>query len=579
IVDWSYDEAVNARAKGKTPEITLEDVEKFLLSAAATTNTALPDELRGPLILAVELMAKRMIELALANRNGIWAFILRNTYRPGLLSGQFNGLVSNPPWLALSALAENPYKEALNARAKSYGIRPPGQSFLHLELGTTHLLHAVDRYLKAGASVACLVPGTIFNGHHHEPFRRFEFLNSKRPVALEILEVWQVAPGTFKYPGAAIIGYKHSNDTALGATPPAGFVARPDVLESADLSIRTIGTERTAWVLEREGLPVISTGMTELPQQGADLMPRTALCVEILNEGGVECRVDTPQRDTRWGFTIKAAKELKGERFAGHVAPQFLYRIAQSENLLPFLLGDNRAPIAIPAERDGAGIWQIYDEATIRGQGFTETARRFQAINTKLGNVGQGKTLQQRIDERGKLSKQVFGTEGYLIVAGAGGKHICAACLPIAEAHNLVIDQTLYWKVIENPDEAWFCVGMLNSQAMTTAITPFNPQGAFGERHIHALPYRLMPAFDASNEEHLQLAVLAREAAAIASAIVARDSYIGDPNRALTSRRTKLRTLLMGTKQLLEMEILCAAALGTGAVNEEAVDAGDGVEH
>ena len=89
-----------------------------------------------------------MAELAFANRNGIWAFILRNTYRPGLLTGQFNGLVSNPPWLAMSGLADNPYRAMLTARAKLYGIRPTGSSFLHLELGTTHLLHAVDRYLK-----------------------------------------------------------------------------------------------------------------------------------------------------------------------------------------------------------------------------------------------------------------------------------------------------------------------------------------------------------------------------------------------------------------------------------------------
>jgi hypothetical protein len=36
-------------------------------------------------------------------RTAGWAFILRNIYRPGLLSGQFNGLVSNPPWLGVGA--------------------------------------------------------------------------------------------------------------------------------------------------------------------------------------------------------------------------------------------------------------------------------------------------------------------------------------------------------------------------------------------------------------------------------------------------------------------------------------------
>lgn len=569
IVDWAYDEALDAQKKGKAPSISKQDAEEFLTGAAATLKVMLSPELKTALVDAVHALVKRMAELAVANRNGIWAFILRNTYRPGLLSGQFNGLVSNPPWLAMSGLADNPYRQVLTGRAKVYGVRPPGPSFPHLELGTIHLLHAVDRYLKPGASVACLVPGTIFNGHHHEPFRQRKFLTSMRPVALELAEVWQVARGTFKYPGAAVIGHKRDNVAAVKAPPLQGFLAGQDGLATAEFSVRTIGAARTAWVLEKEGLPIASGGMKEVPQQGADLMPRTAICIEVVNQSGAEYRVDTPQRGSSWGFTIKAAKELKDERFQGHVAPRFVYRMAQSENLLPFVLGGHCSPIALPAERDDSSSWQVFDDSRIRRMGYTETARRFQAINAKLKSVGQGKTLQERIDERHKLTRQVFGTEGCLLVAGAGGKYICAACLPVSDASDLVIDQTLYWKVIHSEDETWFCVGMLNSQAMTQAIMPFNPKGAFGERHIHALPYRLMPAFDPSNDDHLRIAVLARATASIARALVAENANLGDPNRALTSRRSKLRSELSKTDEVRELEQLCAAALGTTVVGED----------
>lgn len=568
IVDWAYDEALDAQKKGKAPSISPADAKTFLSGAAAAVGASLPIDLAELLSDAVHTLVKRMADLALSNRNGIWAFILRNTYRPALLSGQFNGLVSNPPWLAMSGLGDNPYREVLTGRARLYGIRPPGQSFLHLELGTTHLLHAVDRYLKPGASVACLMPGTIFNGHHHEPLRQRRFLASKRPVAFEIGEIWQVAPGTFKYPGAAIIGHKRDNVAAVKVASMTGFIASPDGLVQADLSVRAIGAERTAWVLEKEGLPLASGGMKDMPQQGADLMPRTAVCIEIINQSGSEYRVDTPRQGSPWGFTVKSAKELKGERFPGHVAPRFIFRIAQSGNLLPFVLGEHCAPIALPAERDGG--WQVRDETDIRRMGFTETARRFQAINKKLKAIGQGKTIQERIDERGKLTKQSFGAGGHLILAGAGGKHICAACLPVSDAADLVIDQTLYWKVFQNKEEAWFCTGMLNSQAMTQAIMPFNPKGAFGERHIHALPYRLMPPFDPANDDHLRIATLARESAAIARTIVAGDAYLADPSRALTSRRTRLRGRLSETDQVRELETLCAAALGTTALAEDA---------
>ncbi len=313
-------------------------------------------------------------------------------------------------------------------------------------------------------------------------------------------------------------------------------------------------------------MPVALGGMTEIPQQGADLMPRTAVCIDVINATGAEYRVGTPRAGSDWYFTVKAAKEMKTEQFPGHVAPRFIHHMAQSENLLPILLAAHRAPIAIPATRDADGVWKLFDETAIRGMGLIQSARRFLGINAKLQAVGQGKSLQQRIDERGKLVKQEFRREGYLLLAGAGGKHICAACIPVAEAQNRVVDQTLYWKAIESEMEAWFCVGMLNSHALTEAITLFNPKGAFGERHIHALPYRLIPALDRSNEEHLRIAELAREIAELAGKTVAADPYLRDPTRALTARRKKLRAILRGTAPMSELERLCAAALGTTAL-------------
>src|SRR3546814_15699607 len=86
----------------------------------------------------------------------------------------------------------------------------------------------------------------------------------------------------------------------------------------------------------------------DLPQQGADLMPRTAVCVDIVQNAGAEVRVDTPTRASAWGFTIKSAKEMAADRFPDHVAPSFLFRMAQSENLLPFVLCVHRAPLPLP---------------------------------------------------------------------------------------------------------------------------------------------------------------------------------------------------------------------------------------
>ena len=573
IVDWAYDEAIDAKQKGEAGQLTKGVAEDFLKGVVAATGLAMPPNLEEDICKAVYALASRMASLAISDRNGIWAFILRNAYRPGLLTGQFNGLVSNPPWLAMSRLADNPYRLMLRERAQIYGIQPEGQSFLHLELGTTHLLHAADRYLASRASIACLVPGTVFNGHHHEPFRQRKFLNSQRPIHLQIEEVWQIAAGTFKYPGAAIIARRDASAVEVGPDVVTGYVASHTGLDKVDFSERRIGDTRTAWVLERDGDPAVTHYAGELPQQGADLMPRKAVSIEILDESGPEFRVDTPSRGTPWGFTVKAAKELKDDRFPGYVAPEFIHHMAQSENLLPFLLGEHRAPVAIPAVRNNLGEWTILETPEIRRMGFTRTARRFRSIDERLRRAGQGKTLQSRIDERRKLTRQTFGSEGYLVVAGAGGKYICAACVSLEEASDLVVDQTLYWQVFADAGEAWYRVGMLNSHAMTEAITPFNPKGAFGERHIHSLPYRLMPPYDPANDEHSRIPELAQRASEIVRRIVAADAYLRDPSRALPVRRGKVREHLASTPEYQELEYLCSVILGTTA--PEAAEAPD----
>lgn len=564
LIDWAYDEAQQA---GGTP-LTADDARTTLHTIAAASHVRLSAELRDASANAIVALAHRMKDLADAGRNGIWAFILRNTYRPGLLAGQFNGLVSNPPWLAMSALADNPYRELLSRRAALYGVRPAGQSFLHLELGTTHLLHAVDRYLKPGAAVACLVPGTILNGNHHERFRQRGYVSSDRPVALFVNAVWQVAPGTFKYPSAALIAHKEATLSAADNPVGAGAVARQDEVEAVDFAIREIGANRTAWVLEKGGLPAAPANGEEVSRQGADLMPRSAVCIEILNASGTEYRVDTPHPGSDWAFTLKQAKQLKTERFPGYVAPCFIHRMAQSENLLPFMLGPDHAPVAIPACRDAHGAWQVYEPADIRRMGLTQTARRFRAIDSKLATIGDS-TLAYRIDFRRKLSIQNFGDTGFAVLSGAGGKHICAACLPVEEAATLVIDQTLYWQVVAGEEDAWYRTGILNSTALTEAILPFNPKGDFGPRHVHTLPYRLMPPYDHANEDHRGVAAAARTVADEAAAIVADDSYISDPNRALHIRRRKMRERLAESENFQELDRLCGIILGVKPGFEE----------
>lgn len=559
LVDWAYDEA-RAAAEGTASDPTQERADAVIDGLLTKHRIEVTEALRSRLAATAYRLAARMTALAKARRNGIWAFILRNTYRPGLLAGQFNGLVSNPPWLAMSQLADNPYKEQLSRRALLYGIKPAGASHLHLELATTYLLHAIDRYLRPGAAVACLLPGTIFNGHHHQKLRNAAYLRSPRAVPFELQEVWEIAPGTFKVRSAAVVGMKRGTADELHSAP-AGFHANEGAVTPVDFEVRELGS-RTAWVLAGNAAPLGTPATEEVPPQGADLMPRPAVCVDIVDDSGPEYRVRTPRPGTALHFAVKDAKKLKGKEFTGFVAPRFLYRMVQSLNLLPFTLVEPFAPIALPAKRTPGG-WSILDTAAIRAEGFVETARRFERIDRALAADRVVRALADKINERNKLVIQTFPEDAYLVLNGAGGGVSCAACLAVRDYPDIVVDQTLYWRVVRTAAEAWYRVGLLNSDAISEAIQPFNPQGEFGERHLHTLPHRVIPAFDPSNEDHLEISALAERLATAAQHLVAAQSGLRDMAKSVAARRRRFRQQLRAMADFVRMEELCAAVLGT----------------
>lgn len=560
IIDWCYDEALTSQDT-EDPDAITEDRANQLLSALVDKyGIELSDEIRHQIDLSVYELAHRMGELAVSNRNGIWAFILRNTYRPGLLAGQFNGLVSNPPWLAMSQFADNPYKEQLSARALAYGIKPGGAAHLHLELATTHLLHAVDRYLKSGAAVACLVPGTVFNGQHHAKLRDNAYLEAERSVAFELQDVWGIAPGTFKVRSAALIGVKRSSIVDVSRSDPNGSIATEDGVNNISLTVRRLG-RRTAWVLGGSTSPV-TAGSDEVPPQGADIMPRPGVCVEIINRSGNEWRVRTPGRDDPSYFAVKSAKKLQGRTFNGVAAPCFIHRMVQSLNLLPFIIDGNFVHIAIPARRDNVGQWEIMNAAAIRTAGYNQTARRFQRIDQAMAADNVVKPLHEKIDERRKLSLQVFPPNQYLVLNGAGGGVACASFLSLSGHPNIVVDQTLYWSLVESEEEAWYRVGLINTDALSEAIREFNPEGELGPRHLHTLPNRVIPPFDPENLDHVQIIDLAEQISDLAGPIITTDQNIADPTKPIASRRRRLRNRLKNLADYSALEDVAAAVLG-----------------
>jgi methylase of polypeptide subunit release factors len=537
-----------ATAATEQPGRALEpdEIDGAVTEALRTTDDDLDTDELARVQAFIEQLTQALRDLEDADLNGIWSFVLRNTYRPGLLRGQFNGLITNPPWLAMSKLADNPYKEVLQRRAAAYGIRPPGAAHLHTELATTFLLHAVDRYLAPGSVIACVLPETVLNGYHHELFRRGGYARADTPVELDVDELWRVDHGTFKNEAIVLFGHRRRWTATAGI---AGQVVSRQTTRDTEFHTVRLADIRTAWS-DAEDAGDTDGWFAAMPfRQGADLMPRTAVFHETKGSANGLTRlepIDTATSEN--AYLLTGSKLCPDFRVSPTTVPsRLVYDALISKHLVPFDIGEP-APALLPFEhRDGAP-WRTLSTVELATSSNAQAVFGdiLQALDAEKGPGLGLADYQSAIDTRRKLSTQLFAEEtGYLVVYGAGGGRVAAAHAPLAryDVARLVIDQTLYWTIVDDETAALYTVGAFNSAAMDSLIEEFQARGAFGRRHIHKLPATVTPPFDPAQAAH---AAVARSTATLLSEFAElRDepsvARLLDPNRSLGWRRRQMR--------------------------------------
>lgn len=484
-------------------------------------------------------LAKRIYD----NRNGIWAFILRNSYRPSLFAGKFDLIATNPPWLAMSSIVDIPYKEELESLASSFKIKPSGSSFLHTEIATTFVLHNVSHFLKAGGKASFVMPRSIYDGDQHDKFRRYDF---KSKVAFKIDKIWDLAKieNLFNVPSCVIFGTKTTNLNepfkAIDEYTPDTLtnLYNEDQLSSEKLYLKQLGN-KSAWVngQQDDDNIVSSTHYQDKFKQGADLMPRTALFVDVLNEQSNQTTISI--RTSEEEQHNPDNKKLKNRIFIGNVNSKFIYYTVTSKILLPMRLIKNDLRKVILPVKISNGVVEMLDNSDLINSGENDTAEWFTNIDNALGN----EKLIKLINIYNKLTNQNFNGCKYIVHYGAGGAIPCA-CLQVLKddiKDKFVADQTTYYYATNNEKEAWYLVGMLNSSIIPLKISAFQAKGSFGERHIHKLPLSLIPEFSNDNQDVIKLINISEDISSKVDRFISSNQYV--MKQKLGSKRTIIRKI------------------------------------
>lgn len=131
-----------------TRMLKFQDVSKILPQIFGDDYTTDIEKRSDEIAISIAKLVNELVIRIINKKNGIWAFILRNSYRPSLMAGYFDVIATNPPWLTMSHLPNVNYEDELKSLANEFNIMPSGDSFLHLEIATTFMLHNVFHYLS-----------------------------------------------------------------------------------------------------------------------------------------------------------------------------------------------------------------------------------------------------------------------------------------------------------------------------------------------------------------------------------------------------------------------------------------------
>lgn len=552
------------RAEGAETELNAMHVIGLINSIAEEENIAFTDEQHEALCESARQLIQQLERLQREGRNGIWYFILSNSYRPGITSQQFDCIVSNPPWMAMSKLSENPYRHALHQLAEKYGIKPTGASHPHMEMATIFLVSAIDRYLKNDGYWSCIMPGSLLSGMNHEHLRREKYRTSRSHLSTQITSLWELPLNTFKNKAIVLSGRK------IAATSPSPLYGRvyenAIVYNECDYTLNQQGS-RSAWTnrgIDTEVIDIIN----DIPlrfSQGCDLFPRTALFHTFTERNNGNWDIAPIERTSPlWYLVSENKKECCNDLVANNIDGRYIYSAYISKHLSPFVLSEP-AKVLIPGRKED-GEWKSITTAQ-RAIMNPSTEHVFATIEAAIED-NLVRYLDEKINIYGKLRMQNFSGGNWLVLSSASGANPCAAYLSLEEVDRdrIVIDQTLYWHLADTEDEAIFLVGLLNSEALALAINDFQPEGGFGKRHIHTLPYKVMPQYDSENALHV--AVVEKTRALVQEWIDKCNNNAAlavklDPNSgALHGRRRAQQTAIKTLNSYTEYAIACSEVLG-----------------
>lgn len=516
------------------------------------------------MVVALWRFVGELADLIRKQKNSIWAFIIRNAYRPAMLRGRFDFVLGNPPWLSYRYISDPDYQAEVKRRAlDEYKVAPRSQKLMtQMELATVFLVHTLSTFGRVGARLGFVMPRSVLSADQHASFRDG---SHAAPVRLDgYWDLFGVSP-LFNVPSCVVLATHVAIDLKGGDDRPTGYSSLPAVEFEGKLLVRdaplsqakphisetsltaklvSLGSRTAYSTTAKSAAAAPASPYAKLFRQGATIVPRSFYFVRVRELDG---KVD-PER-TYWAETdpeqAESAKPPYVDvRITGRVEGRFLFTSALSKHLLPFALVEPPV-VFLPIERKDDGV-RVVNADELRETGYREAAKWMSEAERIWTEKRRGKAERQsvyeRLDYSRELSHQHIGAR-HLVLYNAAGSNICATAIDSDDlAEPFVVEHKLYWTACRSQDEADYLAAVLNAPAINEAIKPFQSMGLMGERDIEKKVLEVpIPFFDMTKPDHVTLARFGKAAREEAAKVVAAGSLPASlaRRRALVREATK----------------------------------------
>lgn len=490
------------------------------------------DEKLAPALYSIAQVLRKFIE---AQRDTIWAFVLKNSYKPLFLKGRFDIVIGNPPWLSYRYVEQVDYQKFLKEQiTETYCLLSgKGELITQMEMGTLFLLRTADLYLKDGGNIGFVLPRSIFSSDQHDALRQGTF----EGVNLTWTELWDLEKVNplFNVPSSVLFAVKSSgSETQSKANQRIDGQMLSGRLPRRNASLleaeEGLSVQETEYHLNKRGkrsfwdtVATKNGGMSfykNLFKNGATIYPRPFWFVEVV-PSPLGFDANLPPLTTSKRAQEKAKDAYRGIALKGSVESRFLYATLLSSDLLPFGHLDYRL-VVLPIAPAGES-YRIIAAGQARRQGYVRLAEwldRVQGIwEERRGGKAERVDALGCLNDRHKLTSQ-DPNASYRVLYVKSGTNMCACvvenvpiCMQAGEqevrAMGFVAENLTYRLETSKENEAHYLSAVFNAPTIDRLIKPMQSRGQWGPRDIHKKVLDLpIPQFDSSNHGHQQLAEL-----------------------------------------------------------------------